>query len=50
MKTRRSTKAPEHRARDLNQLVAIVRFRAWDAEMIQRHGPLYYRAMRYSIH
>ena len=50
MKTRHRAKLPEHRPRDIDQLAAIVRFRAWDAEMIQRHGPLYYRRMGYSLH
>jgi hypothetical protein len=50
MKTRHRRSEPEHRARDLNQLAAIIRFRAWDADLTAKHGPLYYRAMEYTVH
>jgi hypothetical protein len=52
MKTRHRREPARHHVRqfDLHQMAAILRYRHWDAAMIQEHGPLYYRAMRYSLH
>jgi hypothetical protein len=53
MKTRHRRKPahrPDVRQFDLHQMAAILRYRHWDAAMIREHGPLYYRAMRYSVH
>lgn len=51
MKTRYH-RAPPRRpvVRHLHLAAAIVRYREWDAAMIRQHGPLYYRAMGYSLH
>ena len=53
MKTRHRCEPPRRRhvrQFDLHQMAAILRYRHWDAAMIREHGPLYYRAMRYSVH
>lgn len=50
MKMRHRREQPEYRARDLDQLAAVIRFRAWDADLTARYGPLYYRQMRYTVH
>jgi hypothetical protein len=53
MKTRHRRQpahSPDLRQFDLHQMAAILRFRHWDAAMIREHGPLYYRAMGYSVH
>jgi hypothetical protein len=41
---------PDVRQFDLLQMAAILRYREWDAAMIREHGPLYYRAMRWTVH
>lgn len=41
---------PCRQAHGLHQTAAILRYRAWDATMVRQYGPLYYRAMGYSVH
>jgi hypothetical protein len=50
MKTRHRAKRPEYRARDLDQLAAIIRFQQWDADQTAKHGPLYHRRLGYTLH
>jgi len=49
MKTRHR-RQPAPRTRQLHLALAIARFRVWDADLIQKHGPLYYRRMGFSVH
>jgi hypothetical protein len=53
MKTRHR-REPAHRPAvrqfDLHQIAAILRYREWDAAMIREHGPVYYRAMQWTVH
>jgi hypothetical protein len=50
MKTRYRATKGRPLDRDLHLGLAMARYRQWDHEMIQLHGPLYYRTMRYSLH
>lgn len=38
------------RASNLRTVAAILRYQEWDREMIQLHGPLYYRNLGYAVH
>lgn len=29
---------------------ALIQFRLWEADMIRRYGPLYYRKLGYTLH
>jgi hypothetical protein len=51
MKTRYFRATPERpHDRALRLAVAIARYRKWDEELTQIHGPMYYREMRFSVH
>jgi hypothetical protein len=49
MKTRHRA-LRRRQALNLHLTAAILRYREWDSAMIRQYGPLYYRAMRYSVH
>ncbi|WP_368507885.1 hypothetical protein [Bradyrhizobium lupini] len=34
----------------LERVRAIELFRKWDAVMVEHHGELYYRSMKYTVH
>lgn len=36
--------------REIHLALALARFREWDRKMQDLYGPLYYRAMRFSVH
>lgn len=46
--TRRQTLPRDRRSHD--RVAAVKQFREWDQAMQRRHGPLYYRAMGWTLH
>lgn len=46
--THRITVRPRRSAAERRRAVEL--FREWDAAMVRRYGPLYYRRMRYTLH
>ncbi|MBO4227226.1 hypothetical protein [Bradyrhizobium neotropicale] len=50
MKNYRHRREPPDPDREMHLALAILRFRKWDLELIEKHGPLYYRRMGFSVH
>jgi hypothetical protein len=50
MKTRYRATKGRPLDRELHLALAMARYRRWDEGLVQIHGPLYYRALRYTLH